>query len=187
MAEIVIKYAAAGWWRRFLSFWYEALLLAAIMLLLQAVSQFLFQQASGLPVTALTDLPWPRALNSVWLLVWVFAWFALCWRHGGRTLAMKAWRMRLIMVSGGRPTWPAILIRFVVAGVCYGPALPLWVLAFHAHDWLLPAWLASACLFVPFIWAWFDRDGQLLHDRLAGTRLVITQRGQPKHDAAQQG
>ncbi|MBS1154358.1 MAG: hypothetical protein H6R07_282 [Proteobacteria bacterium] len=186
MPEAPRTYAAAGWWRRFLSFWYEVLLLAAIVLLLQAAGQFLFQLVSGLPVTALTDLPGPRALNSVWLLVGVFAWFALCWRRGGRTLAMKAWRMRLIMANGGRLTWLAILIRFVIAGLCYGPALPLWVLAFHDRQWLFPAWLASGWLLAPFVWAWFDRDGQLLHDRLAGTRLVITQRRQQKNQAAQQ-
>jgi uncharacterized RDD family membrane protein YckC len=36
--------------------------------------------------------------------------------------------------------------------------------------------LLLAALFVPtaisFIWAFFDRDRQFLHDRLAGTRLV---------------
>lgn len=187
MTETVFKDAAAGWWRRFLSFWYEVLLLAAIVLLAGALGQFLFQLATGLPVTALTDLPWARALNTAWLLIWIFAWFALCWRRGGRTLAMKAWRMRLIMSTGGSPTWRAIVIRFVIAGLCYGPAIPLWVLAFHDRQWLMSAWLASGWLLAPFVWVWFDRDRQLLHDRLAGTRLVVAQRNQPKQDTEQHG
>ena len=183
MTEQANIIAVAGWWRRFFSFWYEGLLLATIVLMAEALGQFLFQMATGLPVTALTDLPWARVLNSVWLLAWVFAWFALCWHHGGQTLAMKAWRMRLTTPEGEMPTWRATCIRFVVAALCYGPALPLWVLAFHDHQWLMPAWLASCWLLAPFVWAWLDRDGQLLHDRLAGTRLVIAQRRQQKkHD-----
>lgn len=175
----------AGWWRRFLSFWYEALLLAPIVLLAEALGQFLFQIATGLPVTALTDLGWARVLNGVWLLVWIFAWFALCWRKGGQTLAMKAWRMRLVMPDGGRPHWLAISVRFVLASLFYGPAVPLWILAFHDRQWLMPAWLASGWLLAPFVWVWFDRDRQLLHDRLAGTRLMLAERRQQQRQPAQ--
>jgi uncharacterized RDD family membrane protein YckC len=37
--------------------------------------------------------------------------------------------------------------------------------------------LAIAALLLPFsvLWALFDKDGQFLHDRLAGTRLIVVQ------------
>lgn len=186
MTEKLVIGAAAGWWRRFLSFWYEVLLLTAIVLLAGALGQTLFQMATGLPVTALTDLPWARTLNFIWLLIWVFAWFALCWRKGGQTLAMKAWRMRLVMADGSRPNWRAICLRFILASLFYGPALPLWVMAWHDTRWLMPAWLASGWLLAPFVWVRFDRDRQLLHDRIAGTRLVIAKRHQRKAQTSEQ-
>jgi uncharacterized RDD family membrane protein YckC len=70
------------------------------------------------------------------------AYFLWCWLRGGQTLAMKTWRVRLVGVTPGRA-----LLRFLCALV------------------LVPTGLALA-------WALVDRDGQFLHDRLAGTRLV---------------
>jgi uncharacterized RDD family membrane protein YckC len=34
------------------------------------------------------------------------------------------------------------------------------------------AWVSLLVLGAGFFWAWFDRDRQFLHDRLAGTRIV---------------
>ena len=68
------------------------------------------------------------------------AYYLFCWLRGGQTLAMKAWRIRLVEVTPRKA-----LLRLVLAALL----LPLSVL-----------------------WALFDRDGQFLHDRLAGTRLI---------------
>jgi uncharacterized RDD family membrane protein YckC len=68
------------------------------------------------------------------------AYFLFCWLRGGQTLAMKAWRIRLVDVTPGKA-----LLRLVLAAL------------------LLP---------VSIVWALFDRGGQFLHDRLAGTRLI---------------
>jgi uncharacterized RDD family membrane protein YckC len=69
-------------------------------------------------------------------------YFLWCWLRGGQTLAMKAWHIRLVEVTPARA-----LIRFVLALV-FVPTL------------------------VSIVWAFFDRDRQFLHDRLAGTRLL---------------
>jgi uncharacterized RDD family membrane protein YckC len=77
------------------------------------------------------------------LLVAVFAaYFLWCWLRGGQTLAMKAWRVRLVGVTPRKA-----LLRFGLALL------------------LVPTGIAIA-------WALFDRDRQFLHDRLAGTRIV---------------
>ena len=55
---------------------------------------------------------------------------------------MKAWKIRLVNVTARKA-----LLRFLLA-VVFVPSL------------------------VSIIWAFFDRDRQFLHDRLAGTRLV---------------
>lgn len=80
------------------------------------------------------------------LLVYFF-WF---WLNGGQTLAMKTWRIRL--VSGtGQPLRPAqALLRYLLC------------------------WPSILCFGIGIIWAFFDRDQQFLHDRLADTRLIKT-------------
>ncbi len=78
------------------------------------------------------------------LLVY-FIWF---WSNGGQTLAMKTWRIRLVTVEG-LPVRPAqALLRFLL---CW-PSLVLGG--------------------VGIVWSLIDRDGQFLHDRIAGTQIV---------------
>ena len=74
------------------------------------------------------------------------SYFLWCWLRGGQTLAMKAWHIRLVQVSPG-----TALLRLLLAAV------------------LVPTGIS-------LIWALFDRDGQFLHDRLAGTRLISVPR-----------
>ena len=92
--------------------------------------------------------PLPRALLRAFLLAVAFAYFAWCWTRGGQTLAMKTWRIRVLSTSGLPLTLKQALLRFVLAVFGIG--------------------LAGCGL----LWAWFDRDRQFLHDRLAGTRIV---------------
>lgn len=86
---------------------------------------------------------WRRHLLQVFIVVVFAGYFFWSWLRGGQTLAMKTWRVRLVNVTPGKA-----LLRFVLA-----------------------------LLFVPtgisIVWALFDRDRQFLHDRLAGTRLVV--------------
>ena len=78
------------------------------------------------------------------LLVY-FIWF---WSNGGQTLAMKTWRIRLLTCDG-LPVRPAqALLRFLLC------------------------WPSLVLCGVGIVWALIDRDGQFLHDRVAGTQLV---------------
>ena len=45
-----------------------------------------------------------------------FGWF---WTHGGQTLGMRAWRMRLVTSEGKPVNWIQSLVRFLVS-------LPMW-------------------------------------------------------------
>jgi len=80
-----------------------------------------------------------------YLLLVMLGYFSWFWTHGGQTVAMRAWRFR-VERADGRP------LRFAQASVRFALA------------WFLP---------VSIVWAWFDRDQQFLHDRLARTRLVM--------------
>ncbi|BCL76470.1 hypothetical protein JHS3_22060 [Jeongeupia sp. HS-3] len=158
-----------------MSWVYELFLLVPVLLLIQVVYQFGYQSLSGASVAVISTSPWLRMLNFTVLIGTSFAYFGLCWCRGGQTLAMKTWRLQLETSDGVRPSWRQLLIRFVAASLCYLPCVPLWVLAWHDRAWLSWAWLGTAWLVSPWLWAaWFDRRGQLLHDRLAGTRIVRT-------------
>ena len=86
---------------------------------------------------------WLLRAHQAFLAAVFAAYFLWCWLRGGQTLAMKTWRVRLVGVSPGRA-----LLRFLLVLV------------------LVPTG-------VSLVWAIVDRDGQFLHDRLAGTRLVL--------------
>jgi uncharacterized RDD family membrane protein YckC len=114
---------------------YEALLLFAVAFFAGFAFHFASRGAA---------LQGALRLEHQLLLVAVFAaYFLWCWLRGGQTLAMKAWRVRLVGVTPGKA-----LVRFLLALV------------------LVPTG-------VSIVWALFDRDRQFLHDRLAGTRLVL--------------
>jgi uncharacterized RDD family membrane protein YckC len=128
--------------RRLASMFYEILLLLAVLALLlvlpHVVLSALIHQVAA-PVIF-------QAHFFLVLLVY-FLWF---WSHGGQTLAMKTWRIRL-QTRSGLPIPPAqATVRFLLC------------------------WPSLALGGAGILWALIDRDGQFLHDRIAGTRLVLT-------------
>lgn len=130
----------AGLARRALALVYEALLLAALLL------------AGALPPVMLMqdmDRGLARPLLQLYLVALTGTYFIWQWRRGGRTLAMKTWRLRLVTRDGAPLTWKHASKRFVLA---------------------LPGTLL---LGAGFLWALVDRDGLFLHDRLAGTKIIM--------------
>ena len=91
-----------------------------------------------------------RLLFQIYLFLVLGVYFTACWSRGGRTLPMQTWRMRIVRRDG--------------APVGIGRAALRYALA----------WISVLSLGAGFLWAWFDRDRQFLHDRLAGTRIVMT-------------
>ena len=93
---------------------------------------------------------WPRHLLQAYLFLVVGLYFVASWIRGGQTLPMKTWGLRITSAQGGAISVPRALARYLLA------------------------WISALALGTGFLWALFDRDGQFLHDRLAGTRIVRT-------------
>ena len=144
---------------------YEGVLLFAVAF----VATWLFQLAAGGTIAAGN---WRRNALQIYLLLMFAAYFLWCWLRGGQTLAMKTWRVRVVARDGGPLSPRAALLRLAGACVSVG-ALCVAV----AAAWMMRnPWLALVMLAVCGLglgWALFDRDRQFLHDRLAGTRLVL--------------
>lgn len=151
--------------RRLASMAYEALLLVTVGFF----AAWLFTFASG----GRDAQGWLRYALQFYLGAVFAAYFLWCWLRGGQTLAMRAWRIRLIAPGRARVPPGTALLRLAYAGLFVGGFLLSIAAAFSHRD----PWIAFASLAFTGVglgWALVDRDRQFLHDRLAGTRLVLT-------------
>jgi uncharacterized RDD family membrane protein YckC len=126
--------------RRALELTYEALLLAALLLV--AALPFVM-------VTHAADAVAARPVFQLYLVAVAAAYFVWQWRHGGQTLPMKTWGLRVVTRAGTALDLRQAVSRFLFA--------------------LAGCTAAGA----GFLWALVDRDGLFLHDRLAGTRIIF--------------
>ncbi|MFS8087373.1 MAG: RDD family protein, partial [Acidobacteriota bacterium] len=85
------------------------------------------------------------------------------WSNGRRTLAMKTWGLGFTTVDGRVVDIRGATIRYFAAWI--GPAAG--IVGFY----LFGGWGVAAGL-LNYYWGWLDRDGQFLHDRIAGTRII---------------
>ena len=160
----------AGRARRFGSLLYEALLVVAIVFVVSFMTLPLVSPASYAAAQALTIPSVPQRMALFCILFAAIAWYFIwSWSGGRRTLPMKTWRLRLAPTNGEMLTIKVATLRYLAAWI--GPLLAVMLFALlnryqvGAHAmWLLG---------LNFLWAFIDRDGQFLHDRLAGTRIVL--------------
>lgn len=127
-------------WRRLAAALYDALLLFGVLGVATTIA---------LPFTG--DLGDGRAhpFFSVYLFMVSFFFFGWFWTHGGQTLGMKAWGIRVQNLEGGPISlWQAAL-RFLVA-------------------------IASWAFFgLGFLWSLVDKEKLTWHDRYSMTELVV--------------
>ncbi|HET9643505.1 MAG TPA: RDD family protein [Burkholderiaceae bacterium] len=98
-----------------------------------------------------------------------FGWF---WSHGGQTVAMKAWHIRLVGADGRAvPEWRAV-VRYLLSYVWFLPSLA--ALHFASVPRTLGTIFGALALNVA-LWAGLSRlhpHRQFWHDALCGTRLI---------------
>ena len=153
----------AGLLRRLAALLYDGLLVIAM----------LFVAALPLPLVEepIRTLWWARTLEQLYLLTAWFLFFGWFWTHGGQTVGMKAWRMKLQRENGDNPSWWDALIRFVVSSGCFCLLLTLFGLGVLSGKIALA--LAGMTFCLAFLWILIDRKGCAWHDRLSRTRLVL--------------
>ena len=140
---------------------YEAMLLFALVF----VSDYLFDT-----LTQSRHALMLRHARQGWLFVVLGVYFVWFWTHGGQTLAMKTWRVRLVEANGSPVAAPRAIARYLLCWMVVLPTLAV-LAALGIGGWPAVAALAAALVIPPF-WAWVDRDRQFIHDRLLGTRLT---------------
>jgi uncharacterized RDD family membrane protein YckC len=121
------------------------------------IATFPFVGLTGGKVSALST-----HLLQLYLTVVVGTYFIWFWRNGGQTLPMKTWGIRVLRIDGRQLELRDGIVRYAVA------------------------WLGLGLAGLGFWWAFWDRDRQFLHDRVAGTRLVDARtKAQPRHASIQ--
>lgn len=132
--------ASPGIGRHLACLLYETLVVVSVVLIGFLLPQIVL---NGFGMAMAPKLMW---FHVFMLLLVYFVWF---WLHGGQTLPMKTWKLRLVDAAGG-PLRPAqALLRY------------------------LAAWPSILCGGIGILWALVDRDHRFLHDRIAGTRIVF--------------
>lgn len=151
--------------RRLAALLYEGVLLFGIVFFAALAFALVFQQRNGLV---------HHRLLAAWIALVVGAYFVWFWTHGGQTLPMKTWRLRLVAADGAPLSTPRAILRYLLGWLWFLPPLAL-------HPLLqlpVPATLAVTAAWV-VLWALaarLDPARQFPHDRLAGTRVVAQPR-----------
>lgn len=150
-------------WRRFACMMYEGVLLFGVVFLAGYLFDTLTQSRNALML---------RHARQAFLFLAIGVYFVLSWHRRGQTLPMKTWNVRLL--DRGDRTVP--LSRLILRYLMIWP-LPL-LAAMAVYGASRATGYPSIDLFIVFapftifIWTWLDPQGQFLHDRLLGTRLV---------------
>ena len=154
--------AAPNLWRRMAAFLYEGVVLFGVVMTVGFVYSIATQQTHGLQGRSGMQV-------TVFLaLALYFIWF---WTHGGQTLAMRSWQLRLVNMDGGPITLKQALFRFVLSWLWFVPSLLLgWLAGWHETKLIygiMVVWVG--------IYALLSRlhpQCQFWHDGVCGTRLI---------------
>ncbi len=116
---------------------------AMLLFAIVFISGYLFVALAGTTPQGLL-----RWIFHLYLLFVCGAYFVFCWIRSGQTLAQKSWGLKVTATDGSLLQWRRAALRYLLAVASVGSGIGL-------------------------LWAIFDPQRQFLHDRLAGSRMVI--------------
>jgi len=141
-ATITTNQHYAGLFRRLFAIFYDSFLLIAILFIATAIATVLNHGKAIEP----SDTYYPLYVIVVFSLSFLyFAWF---WIHGGQSLGMKTWHIKLVTSENKKIGWKTCAIRFVSAIFSWG----IFALG--------------------FLWAFIDKHNRCWHDMISRTVLV---------------
>jgi uncharacterized RDD family membrane protein YckC len=158
--------AAPSLRRRLACFVYEGVLLFGVVMIAGYLYGSLTQQRN-----ALSGRHGLQAFIFLALALY-FVWF---WSHGGQTVAMKTWRIRLVSADGSPVSQPRALARYVLSWLWFLPALvALWLSGQHSAAAIFGSIAAGVIAYA--LLAFLHPQRQYWHDAVCRTRLVDSTR-----------
>ena len=118
---------------------YDAVILLGLLMLASAVA---------LPFGNVQKVALHDFWFTLWLLLVCFAYLGGCWRYGGMTVGMRAWRIELVSSDGQVVSWPRCLLRFFVGA------------------------LSVSAFGLGILWALVDKKNRGWHDLATRTLLI---------------
>lgn len=132
----------AGLFRRLFAIVYDCFLVIAILFIASSIA-LVFNGGKAIQPS---DAIYPYYI--VVLLILTFLYFGWFWTHGGQTLGMKTWHLKLVDTRGTPVNWQTAAIRYCAAIV---------------------SWIFFA---MGFIWSLIDGEKRCWHDMISNTRLI---------------
>jgi len=131
-------YPPAGLFYRLVAMFYDTLLLLSVLLIATALAL----------LATKGTLHYHNPFFRTFLFLICFSFYTWFWLHGGQTLGMRAWRLRLQRIDGQPITIWQALLRFMAA-------IPSLALAGLGLLWIL-----------------VDKDKLAWHDRISESMIV---------------
>lgn len=129
-----------GFFRRLAAIFYDSILLLALLF---AATALLLPFNSGSAFTP------NQTFYLFYLIIVSFLFFGWFWTHGGQTLGLQAWKIKVIAENGQEIGWKFALLRFLCA---------------------IFSWMACG---LGFFWILIDKENRSWHDRLSKSRLIF--------------
>ena len=121
---------------------YDFLLLVALLFLATALL---------LPFNGGKAFSHQQVFYFLYLLAVSFFFYGWFWTHGGQTLGLRAWKVKLLTDNFERVTWRQALVRFVVSLLSWG------------------------VLGLGFLWVLLGKNHRTWHDMASKTGLYLDQ------------
>ena len=101
---------------------------------------------------AVLNIDMTSSPNLLRFILWASSgiYFIYSWVHGGQTLAMKAWKLKLICPKE-RENFSYFILRYCLSSIS---------LAFFG---------------LGYLYIFFDKKNRYLHDRILGSEIIYTQ------------
>ncbi len=128
-----------GFFRRLAAQFYDIVLLIAILLVANGVL-LLFTDTETLKIYSV--------LHRTYLISICFLFYAWFWTHGGQTLGLRAWKIKVLTLDQKPISWSQALLRFITATLSW-----------------------TVFLGLGFIWVLFNKNKLSWHDQLSKTAL----------------
>jgi uncharacterized RDD family membrane protein YckC len=129
-----------SFFRRLAAMGYDSLLLVALWFLATALL---------LPLNQGQAFSSGQIFYPIFLLGVSFGFYGWFWTHGGQTLGLKAWKIKVLTTEQQPLSWNQAAIRFVAA---------------------ILSWAVCG---LGFFWILWDKNGYAWHDSLSKTRLFF--------------
>jgi len=133
--------SAPGFFRRLAAQIYDLFLLVALLFIATAL---LLPFTAGEAISAQQTL-----IYRIYLAVISFFFYGWFWTHGGQTLGMRAWKIKVLTLDQKNINWKQALLRFLTAMASWG---------FFA---------------LGFLWIFIDNNRRSWHDHLSKTALFF--------------